>query len=216
MHRLNLLSLILSMVFLSTLCPYPSFGQEEGLEQGLAQLGSDNESPLGFQFGTSKKDLMKDIKAKGGKVLSNIVDSKDIRSIELEGAFVKIPFDTKGLSVKTVLELWDKKLMSSALVLKDMSDRQEGEFGAGITEILETMYEEPNSKDSFYGTESWTWLLQDVSVLLAHKRKSKKIVLEYTHMTLHKSRKDEEYEVGQKPEKPDPVKEMFLKEGPSY
>lgn len=208
MHRLNLVSLILSMVFISALCPYPSFG--------LEQLGSDHKSPLGFQFGASKKDLMKDIKAKGGKVLSNIVDSKDIRSIELEGAFVEIPFDTEGLRVKTVLELWDKKLMSSSLVLKDISDRPEGEFGAGITEILEAMYEEPNSKDSFYGTESWTWRLQDVSVLLAHKRKSKKIVLEYTYRLLDKSRKDEEYEVEQGPEKEDPVKEMFLKEPPTY
>src|SRR3972149_9771044 len=77
-----------------------------------------NVSALGFDFGISKKDALEVIKSQGRKVVENIVDSKDIRTIIVEGALIELPVDTSNADLKTKLEFYDNELMASSLVFK--------------------------------------------------------------------------------------------------
>src|SRR3990172_13392611 len=75
-----------------------------------------NVSALGFNFGISKKDALETIKSQGKKVVEDTVDSKEIRTIIVEGALVELPVDINNVDLKTKLEFYDNELMASSLV----------------------------------------------------------------------------------------------------
>src|SRR5574341_2431991 len=105
MRPANIFLFILALIFTTTL----SFPEEKD---------GKNVSALGFNFGISKKDALEIIKSQGKTVVENTVDSKEIRTIIVEGALIEIPVDTSNADLKTNLEFYDNELMASSLVSK--------------------------------------------------------------------------------------------------
>lgn len=180
----------------------------------LDGLGAHPMEPLGFRLSADKGELMKDIEESGAKVLKNTKDSKKIRTLVLDGVYVELPFDPLELSIRTELELWDKSLMGSMLILKGAPSREWTELVSTVDASLVELYGEPSSRDSFLGMRTSTWHIDDVVLVFAFKSKKGRITLKYTYKPLLRTRMDMKYEEEQKPPKEDPAKKMFLSDGP--
>ncbi|HSE82997.1 MAG TPA: hypothetical protein VLB01_00445 [Thermodesulfobacteriota bacterium] len=171
--------------------------------------GNSDFTGLGFLLGTEKDDAVKIIKSDRREILENSVDSKEIRTIVVEGAFVELPFNINNTDLKTRLEFYDDKLMSSSLILKPNDESDQAKLGADLTGLLISLYGEPGRKEEMLQFVTWTWQRSDVTVILSANLENGMMKVENIYVPVNQARKDEEFEDSQK-EKSNPAKEMFL------
>ncbi|HEX3034596.1 MAG TPA: hypothetical protein VHT73_05595 [Thermodesulfobacteriota bacterium] len=164
---------------------------------------------LGFELGIEKDEAIKIIKSDRREIVENSVDSKEIRTIVVEGAFVELPFNTNNTDLKTRLEFYDDKLMSTSLILKPNAESDQAELESDLAEFLISLYGEPGRKEEMLQFVTWTWQRSDVTVILSANLENGMIKVENIYVPVNQARKDEEFEDSQK-EESDPAKEMFL------
>ena len=167
-------------------------------------------SPLGFQFGISVKDAEHVIDSNGKRIMENNVDSKKIRTIIIQGMIVDIPLDLEGRDVRTGLEFYHKKLLSSSLILVSKDSFEESELQGMFTKYLTEKYGEPTSSDSMLYFKTWTWQMPDVKLVLHTNDKDKLVKVEYTYKPVQNAKIEDELDSARGTEKSDPAKEMFL------
>jgi hypothetical protein len=169
-----------------------------------------NASALGFDFGISKKRALEIIKSNNKKVLEDTVDSKNIRTIVVEGILIDLPADVSHSDVKTNLEFYDNELMASSLVLKSDDQSEQAKLKDELSKFLTGLYGEPKEKEEMLSLTAWTWHVSDLAVVLSVNPESNVTRLEYTYKPINETRKNEEYKEEQNGERPDPAKQMFI------
>jgi len=197
LNRSNILLVILLLTLFATL----SFPEEKE---------NKNVSALGFDFGISKKDALEVIKSQGKKVVENIVDSKDIRTIIVEGALIELPVDTSNADLKTKLEFYDNELMASSLVFKTNNILNQSALEAELFKYLSGLYGEPGGKEEVLNIITWTWHIPDLAVILSSNPKNNIERIDYVYKPLNQSRIEDEFKQKQQGETVDPAKQMFI------
>lgn len=169
-----------------------------------------NVSALGFDFGISKKRALEIIKSQNKKILEDTVDSKNIRTIVVEGVFIDLPADVSHSDRKTSLEFYDNELMASSLVLKSGDQLEQARLKDELSKFLTGLYGEPKEKEEMFHLTAWTWHVPDMAVVLSVNPDSNVTRVEYTYKPINETRKDEEYKKEQEGERLDPAKQMFM------
>lgn len=169
-----------------------------------------NASALGFNFGISKKQALEIIRSQNKRVLEDTVDSKNIRTIVVEGAFIDLPEDIAHSDVKTKLEFYDNELMASSLVFKSGDPSEQARLKDELSRFLIGLYGEPREKEEMFHLTAWTWHMPDMAVVLSVNPKSNITRVEYTYKPINETRKDEEYKEELRGERRDPAKQMFI------
>lgn len=167
-------------------------------------------SPLGFGFGISDKDATRIIDSKGKRIIESDVDSKKIKTIIIQGMIVDLPLDLEGRDVRTGLEFYDKKLLSTSLILVSKDSFEESELEGMMTKYLTEKYGEPADSDSMLYFKTWTWHIPDVKLVLHTNQKNNIVKVEYTYKPVHQAKYEDELDQKRGTEKSDPAKEMFL------
>ncbi|MGH7908694.1 MAG: hypothetical protein ACRENW_02455 [Thermodesulfobacteriota bacterium] len=188
---------ILVLTFFTTL----SFSGEED---------NKNVSALGFNFGISKKDALEIIKSQGKKVVEDTVDSKEIRTIIVEGALIELPVDTSNADLKTNLEFYDNELMASSLVFKPNTILNQSALEAELFKYLSGLYGEPAGKEEVLGITTWAWHITDIAVILSSNPKNNVARIDYVYKPLNQSRIEDEFNQKQQGETVEPAKQMFI------
>ncbi|MER3446710.1 MAG: hypothetical protein C4291_07645 [Candidatus Dadabacteria bacterium] len=142
--------------------------------------------------------------------MEDTVDSKNIRTIVVEGAFIDLPTDISHLGVKTDLEFYDNELMASSLVFKSRDPSEQARLKDELSKFLIGLYGEPKEKEEILNLTAWTWHVPDMAVVLSIDPESKVTRVEYTYKPINEARKDEEYKEEQRGEQRDPAKQMFI------
>ena len=182
-----------------------------GILVATANLYSDESNinnPLGFKFGTSSKDAKNIIKSNGYEILKNEVDSKDVRTILFNGIIVEYPSINEN-DKKTRLEFFKDRLMSTQLIVKNLSGSRFVEIQNELINSIETDYGEPNSKDHMLSYNIWTWKTEDLKLILSTNRNKGEVKLEYTYMPVAYSKAEKELEFKRKGKVRSPSDAMF-------
>ena len=169
-----------------------------------------NMSPLGFQFGISKKDAMRVIDSNGKRLIEESKDSKDIITIIMQGVIVDLPMDLAGRDVQTGLEFYDKKLWTTALILVSKDQFEQSELKDMVLNYLTEKYGEPIVKDSMMYFSTWGWDLPDTKMVLHTNNKDNTLKVEFTDKAVHSAKIEDEIDVRRGTVHGDPAKEMFL------
>ena len=169
-----------------------------------------NVSALGFNFGISKKDALEIIKSQGKTVVENTVDSKEIRTIIVEGALIELPLDIDNVDLKTKLEFYDNELMASSLVFKTNDILNQPALESELFKYLSGLYGEPGGKEEVLNITTWTWHPHDLAVILSSNPKNNVARIDYVYKPLNQSRIEEEFKEKQQGETVDPAKQMFI------
>lgn len=167
-------------------------------------------SPLGFQFGISDDDAEDAIEASGKRIMEDNVDSKDIRTIIIQGMMVDMPLDLEGRDVRTGLEFYDDKLLTSSLIVVSKDSLEESEVESMFTKYLTEKYGEPGDSDSMLYFKTWTWQMPDVKLVLHTNEKDKLVKIEYTYKPVSEVKREDELDAARGTEQRDPAKQMFL------
>jgi len=167
-------------------------------------------SPLGFQFGTSEDDAEDAIELSGKRIMEDNVDSKDIRTIIIQGTMVDMPLDLEGRDVRTGLEFYDEKLLTSSLIVVLKDSFEESEVRNMFTKYLTEKYGEPGDSDSMLYFKTWTWQMPDVKLVLYSNDKDKLVKIEYTYKPVSEVKREDELDAARGTEPSDPAKKMFL------
>jgi hypothetical protein len=167
-------------------------------------------SPLGFQFGISNKDAKKVINSNGKRIVEDKVDSKKIRVMMMQGVIVDLPVNTDGLDVKTGLEFFDKKLLSSSLIFNAGDSPTEEWLEEAFSEYFRDRYGEPSEIDNMMYFKTWTWNIPKVKLVLHTNTKNNIVKVDYTYQPINRAKFEKEMNE-KRGEKPiDPAKKMFL------
>ncbi|MCK5709756.1 MAG: hypothetical protein KAI07_04390, partial [Deltaproteobacteria bacterium] len=167
-------------------------------------------SPLGFQFGINKKEAMKVIDSNGKRIVENQVDSKDVRTIIMQGVIVTLPIDTDGKDVMTGLEFYNKKLLSTSLIFAAVDASEKTELEKEITHYLTEQYGEPVERSSMLYSTTTTWHMHDIKLVLHTNEKKNTVKVEYTYKPVHQSKIEDELDERTGTIKKDPATQMFL------
>ncbi len=167
-------------------------------------------APLGFQFKISKKEAMRIIDSNHKAIVQNNVDSKEIRTIVIHGVVVDLPLDINGKEVHTVLEFYDKKLLSTSLSFVSLSALERVELRNKLINYLNERYGKPNDEDSMLYFNSWTWQTPKVKLVLHTNKKDNTMKIEYTYRALSEAKYEDELDKRRNTEKIDPAREMFI------
>ncbi|MGD9653044.1 MAG: hypothetical protein AB7V12_11805, partial [Candidatus Dadabacteria bacterium] len=132
----------------------------------FASADQANLAPLGFSFGMSDKDAKKLIESHGKRIMNDDVDSKKIRTIQMQGVITELPLPLDGTDVSTGLEFYEKKLLSSALIFSATDSSEERQYQKMLSQYLTETYGEPASSDSMLYFKTWTWHIPDVRIVL--------------------------------------------------
>ncbi len=197
---MNLRSISL-IIFILTFCNTLSFPEVKD---------GKNVSALGFNFGISKKDALEIIKSQGKKVVEDTVDSKEIRTIIVEGALIELPVDTSNADLKTNLEFYDNELMASSLVFKPNNILNQSALEAELFKYLSGLYGEPVGKEEVLNITTWTWHITDIAVILSSNPKNNVARIDYVYKPLNQSRIEDEFKQKQQGETVEPAKQMFI------
>ena len=175
-----------------------------------AQEETADLAPLGFEFGISNKDAKKVINAKGKRIVEDKVDSKKIRVIVMQGVIVDLPVNPDGLDVKTGLEFFDKKLLSSSLIFNAEDSPTEEWLEEAFSEYFNDRYGPPSETDEMMYFKTWTWQLPKVKLVLHTNTKNNVVKVDYTYQPINQAKFEKELDEkrGEKPK--DPAKQMFL------
>lgn len=167
-------------------------------------------SALGFDFGTSKKKAMRVIKEKGKNIVENTVDSKDVRTILIEGSVGEIPLGIPESQALTQLEFYDDELMSSTLIVESGGYLDRSEMANSLYQFLINSYGEAASQEKVLNFMTWTWRQPKVKVVLTADQNSDIFKIAYTYEPLSESKRQRELEAKTKVKPEDPATEMFL------
>jgi hypothetical protein len=167
-------------------------------------------SPLGFSFGINKKEAIKIIDSNGKRIVENKVDSKEIRTIIMQGVIVNLPVEVDGVDVMTGLEFYDKKLLSTSLIFAAADDAEKIELENEFSDYFTEQYGEPVEKDSMMYFTTTTWHMKDVKLVLYTNEKNNTVKVEYTYKPVHQTKIEDELDQRRGTIKSDPASEMFL------
>lgn len=167
-------------------------------------------APLGFTFGISDDDAEEIIETKGKRLMDNKVDSKEIRTIVMQGMIVTLPLDLEGRDVSTGLEFYDDKLLSSSLMLTAKDQFEESQLRNEFMKYLTDKYGEPSSSDSMLYFKTWTWNMPDVKLVFHTNQKKNAIKVEYTYEPYNQAKREEELDKLRGTEVKDPAEQMFI------
>jgi hypothetical protein len=176
----------------------------------VAQQNPDM-SPLGFTLGTSYKDAKNKIEASGKRIMENSVDSKKVRYILMQGTIVDLPFDLDGKEANTSLQFYDKKLLSSSLVLNAKDPVEESQLRTEIMKYLTQKYGKPSDSDDMLYFKSWTWKLPNVKLIFHTNQKTNVVKMQYTYEPVNQAKVDDELDDARGIKHTDPATEMFMK-----
>ena len=163
---------------------------------------------LGFKFGMSSKNAKELIISNGNKILKNEVDSKDVRTILFDGIIVEYPSINEA-DKKTRLEFYKDRLMSTLLIVKNLSGSQLIGIHNGLLKNIEADFGEFGSKDKILFYNIWTWKREDLKIILSTNRNKGEVKLEYTYMPIADFKVEQELEVKRKGEFKNPAEQMF-------
>jgi hypothetical protein len=179
------------------------------VSHAAAQQNADL-APLGFAFGISYDDAEDIIETSGKRIMDNKVDSKKIRTIVMQGMLVSLPLDLEGRDVSTGLEFYDKKLLSSALVVNAKDSFEESRLESEFMKYLTEKYGEPASSDSMLYFKTWTWNIPDVKLVFHTNQKENLVKVEYTYEPYNQAKREAELDKLRGTEAIDPAKQMFI------
>ncbi len=191
---------VLLTVLILALLTAPGFSKEKDIKTASA---------LGFDFGISKKRALEIIRSQNRKVLEDTVDSKNIRTIVVEGAFIDLPADVNNSDVKTNLEFYDNELMDSSLVFKSGNASEQAKLKDELSKFLTSLYGEPKGREEVLYFTTWTWHAPDMSVILTVDPDSAITRVEYSYKPINETMRDEEYKKALEGERPSPADQMF-------
>jgi len=167
-------------------------------------------SPLGFQFGIKKKEAIKIIDSNGKRIVENNVDSKDIRTILMQGVIVNLPMDIEGKDVMTGLEFYDKKLLSTSLIFAAVDEAEKTQLENEFVDYCTQQYGEPVERDSMMHFTTTTWHMPDTKLVLHTNEKKNTVKVEYTYKPVHQAKFKDELDEKRGTKKIDPAREMFI------
>jgi hypothetical protein len=175
-----------------------------------AQQSTDM-APLGFTFGISYKDVKNKIDADGKRIIENSVDSKKVRYVLIQGMVVNLPVDLDGKDVNTGLEFYDKKLLSTSLVMTAKDQIEESQLRTEIMKYLTQKYGEPSDSEDMLYFKTWTWNMHDVKLVFHTNQKDNVVKIQYTYEPVNQAKVDDELNNARGIKQTDPATEMFEK-----
>ncbi len=177
---------------------------------GSAYPKEGTDSALGFGFGISKKEALEIIRSRGKRILEDTVDSKRIRTVVFDSTVVDLPLDTLDTEVKTSLEFYRDKLLSSSLLLKPKDPMKQEELESQLSELLTARYGEPVNREEVLNITAWTWHVDKVRVILSSDPGKNLLKVKYIYEPLNQARREEELKQRQRGKPSDPAREMFI------
>ena len=186
----------LLFVFLFFCIPYASFSAET--------------NPFGFQFGMSNKSAKELINSAGYKILLNEVDSKEVRTIIVNGLLVEHPVVLDEVP-NTRLEFFDDKLMSVSLNLNFIEKDRFKDAEKRLGDYLKNIYGEPADSEKILSYQLWSWNIKDTKLLMSSDNKKTSIKIKYSYKPIMEKKHQEELSVKRKGTKiqKDPSDQMF-------
>lgn len=175
-----------------------------------AKDGFDSSAALGFNFGISKKQALQVIKSKGKKILENRVDSKEIRTILIQGTIEATPLNIPESRSLTQLEFYDDELMTSTLIVESADYSSRDEMANNLYKFLSDSYGESTSQERVLNFITWTWRQPKIKVVLTADHNSDIFKIAYTYEPLNQTKMNKEFQEKQRPKPEDPATEMFL------
>lgn len=175
-----------------------------------AKEGFDSSSALGFNFGISKKQALQVIESKGKKILDNTVDSKEIRTILIQGTIEETPLNIPESRSLTQLEFYDDELMTSTLIVESADYSSRDEMADKLYRFLSDSYGENTSQEKVLNFITWTWRQPKVKVVLTADENSDIFKIAYTYEPLSQTKMDKELDQKQRGKPEDPATQMFL------
>ena len=171
---------------------------------------SDSSSALGFHFGISKKQALQVIESKGKKILENTVDSKEVRTILIQGTIEETPLNIPESRSLTQLEFYDDELMTSTLIVESADFSSRNEMANKLYNFLSDSYGDSSGQEKVLNFITWTWRQPKVKVVLTADQNSDIFKIAYTYEPLSQTKTDKELEQKQREKPEDPATEMFL------
>lgn len=166
-------------------------------------------SPLGFTFGISKKEAKELINSSGRNILKNEVDSKEIRTILIDGSIVDFPIITTTKK-NTRLEFFKDKLMSTSLLMDSLDKEGITELESSLLAHLKGEFGEPSELEHVLTYKIWSWKIQDIKLLLSSNSNKGEIKLEYSYQPIMEARYQKEMSEKRKEKKvKNPADQMF-------
>jgi len=174
-----------------------------------AYAQSNPVNAFGFELGMSKDNAKKKIKSAGKKMVSNEVDTKDIRTIVFDGLLTEAPVEGIDNS-KTELEFFDDKLMSYSLIVDYDNDADHGKLQDEFIKYLTSTYGDPQDSSKMLSYRIWKWDLQDTRLVFSNNSSSNKIRLNYIYKPLDQKKVAKEIEEKRRGGKEEnPADQMF-------
>jgi hypothetical protein len=170
----------------------------------------DGTSALGFNFGISKKQAVQVIESKGKKILENTVDSKDIRTILIQGSVEEIPLNIPESQSLTQLEFYDDELMTSTLILESADYLSRNEMANMLYQFLIDRYGETTNQEKVLNFMIWTWRQSKVKVVFSADQNSDIFKIAYTYEPLSQTKMEKELDEKRRGKPEDPATQMFL------
>lgn len=170
----------------------------------------DSSSALGFNFGISKKEALRVIESKGKKILENTVDSKEVRTILIQGTIEETPLNIPESRSLTQLEFYDDELMTSTLIVESADYSSRNEMANKLYKFLSDSYGENTSQEKVLNFITWTWRQPKVKVVLTADQNSDIFKIAYTYEPLSATKMEKEFEQKRRPKPEDPATQMFL------
>ena len=167
-------------------------------------------APFGFKLGISEKDAKNIINSNGKRLMSDQKDSKKIRVMLIQGVIVDLPVDTDGRDVRTELEFYDDKLLSSSVIFVADDAFEQSHLKNEFIEYLNGRFGQFVSEDSMLHFHTWTWHTEDLKLVLHTNSNDNSLKVEYTYKPIGEKRYEAELDQKRGTEKSDPAREMFL------
>lgn len=170
---------------------------------------TDLNKPLGFEFGASRKDIVKRIEENDILILRDEEQTKDIRRIILNGSLINT--DTHDATHhETRLEFYKNKLMSSALFFKFEDDQILSDVKEKYVNDINNEFGEALSKEKMLSFELWTWNTSGTKILLNSDQNTKSLKLEYLNEPILTKKIEKDIDKKLYGESEDPAKKTFL------
>ncbi|MGQ0793130.1 MAG: hypothetical protein ACT4NX_03475 [Deltaproteobacteria bacterium] len=193
---------IIFMLLVCLILAYPAYSDEN--------TPRSSSSPLGLKLGTSRKQALGFIESRGNKIIENTKDSKNVRTVFIEGALVELPLDTANAALSTRLEFYDEKLMSSSLILKSDGPSKHKSLEGELAKFLGELYGDAGDTETVLGIRSLTWYVPKVRIVFSANPSNNTAKVQYIYEPVNQAKRSKEFEQKQDGPAPDPAKQMFL------
>lgn len=169
----------------------------------------DLEKPLGFEFGSSKKDVEKEIESSSKIIINNEKQTKEIDRLIVDGSFVQTPV-TNATHYETRYDFFRNDLMSSSLHFDFDSSTDLSSAQKQYEDLLVGSFGDPESTEKMLSYRLIMWKIDNTKILLSSNDSRKTLKLEFLYEPIMANKIEREIDKKVYGEFDDPGERTFI------